>query len=131
MVLGIYGHPDAFVFPSSRSERHLTVSSANYYFHKILRNTGICDRPHPYSRGKCIHCFRHVFAVKSFAQSEKSGRLLNNSVPYLSVYLGHYDMNGTEKYLKFSSDMLPDIAQNFESYTKDIFPEVPYEIQNK
>lgn len=89
------------------------------------------SRPHPYSRGKCIHCFRHVFAVKSFAQSEKSGRLLNNSVPYLSVYLGHYDMNGTEKYLKFSSDMLPDIAQNFESYTKDIFPEVPYEIQNK
>lgn len=65
--------------------------------------------------------------IKSFAQAERAGRSAENSIPYLSVFLGHYDMDGTEKYLKFSSDMFPEYTALFEDYAASVFPEVAYE----
>ena len=35
-------------------------------------------------------------------------------MPFLSVYLGHHDMDETEKYLKFSGDMFPEYIELFE-----------------
>jgi hypothetical protein len=59
--------------------------------------------------------------VKSFAQAEESGRPTSDSVPYLSVYLGHFDMDGTEKYLKFSSDIFPEHTEMFAAYSAGVF----------
>ena len=41
--------------------------------------------------------------------------------------MGHEDMNGTAKYLKFSSDIFPEYTEMFEVYTDGIFSEVSYE----
>lgn len=74
-----------------------------------------------------VHSLRHVFAFKSFVKAEKDGRGINDSVPYLSIYLGHDSLKETEKYLKFSSEMYPEAMELFEDYTAQIFPEVDYE----
>lgn len=74
-----------------------------------------------------MHCFRHTFAFKSFAKAEAAGRSLNDSVPFLSTYLGHKNLDETEKYLKFSSTMYPNAMRLFENYIGDVFPEVTYE----
>ncbi|MCD8397197.1 MAG: hypothetical protein LUD12_08455, partial [Lachnospiraceae bacterium] len=73
------------------------------------------------------HSWGIGFFIHSFAQAEKNGRPVNDSVPFLSVYLGHHDMDETEKYLKFSGDMFPEHIQMFEDYTAGVFTEVPYE----
>lgn len=86
-----------------------------------------CYKPEPHKRGQCLHCFRHLFAVKSFTQAERSGRPVDESVPFLSVYLGHFDMDGTEKYLKFGGDMFPEYTEMFETYADGVFQEVQYE----
>jgi hypothetical protein len=75
----------------------------------------------PSQRGQCLHCLRHVFAVGSFAQAERNGISTTDSIPYLSVYLGHFDMDGTEKYLKFSSDIFPEHTTMFEAYSDGVF----------
>lgn len=52
---------------------------------------------------------------------------MDDSIPFLSIYMGHCDLTETEKYLKFSSDMFPENTELFEAYTEGIFPEVQYE----
>jgi integrase len=95
-------------------------------FTRILRETDIALKEKPKrERGPCLHCFRHVFAFQSFAQAEAAGRTIDDSVPYLSTYLGHETLNETAKYLKFSSDLFPQALQLFDEYTADVFPEVP------
>lgn len=126
IAIGNHGMPDAYLF-SDKDGEQLKISAAESYFLKILKATNIYKNPLPHTRGQCIHCFRHVFAIRSFAQAEANGRTVADSIPYLSVYLGHFDMDCTEKYLKFSSDMFPEYYKSFEDYSSKAFPEVTYE----
>ena len=92
-----------------------------------LLETGLYVPGKAHSRGQCLHCFRHYFAIHSFAQAEKNGRSTDDSVPFLSVYLGHHDMDETEKYLKFNGDMFPEYMGLFEDYATGVFTEAAYE----
>jgi len=126
-AMGIIGNPGAWLFPTDNTEQHLSQSTADSLFRKILVDTKIYAAPKPHTRGQCLHCFRHLFTVKSFAQAERDGRPVNDSVPYLSVYLGHFDMDGTERYLKFSGDMFPEYTEQFEVYASGVFSGGLYE----
>ena len=96
-------------------------------FRNLLQETGLYVPGKAHSRGQCLHCFRHYFAIHSFAQAEQNGRSAEDSVPFLSVYLGHHDMDETEKYLKFSGDMFPEYIELFEDFASGVFAEVAYE----
>jgi len=123
----IIGSPGAWLFPTDRPERHLSQSTADSLFRRVLVDTKIYVAPKPQTRGQCLHCLRHLFTVRSFAQAVRDGRSLNDSVPYLSVYLGHFDMDGTERYLKFSADMFPEHTEQFEEYASGVFSGGLYE----
>lgn len=123
-AMKLIDRPDALLFPGRSLEFPMSRSTAKYLFHRILNETGIYIRPEPHTRGQCLHCFRHLFAIKSFAQAERLGYSTDDSVPYLSAYLGHRDLDETEKYLKFSSDIFPEYADIFEKYALDVFAEV-------
>jgi len=125
MAMGLMGKPDSPLFPSAAHERPMQKYVVRDKFTHILRETKIALKEKPKrERGPCLHCFRHVFAFKSFAQAEIAGRTIDDSVPYLSTYLGHESLNETAKYLKFSSDLFPQALERFEDYTIDVFPEV-------
>ena len=127
LAMGLAGGPEDFLFPGRSPGKPLSKNTAWRRFRRILEETGIYTKPEAHTRGQCLHCFRHLFAIRSFAQAERNGRPVDDSVPYLSIYLGHDDMNGTEKYLKFSSDMFPEYNAMFESYAGEAFSEVSYE----
>lgn len=120
-ALEIADRPEAFVFPGLVPESHISGNAVLNRFHNVLKSSGIYVKPAPHERGQCLHCLRHLFAIRSFAQAEQNGHAVTDSVPYLSVYLGHYDMDGTEKYLKFSSDIFPEHTQMFEAYCAEVF----------
>jgi len=128
MAMGLIGKTDSFLFPSTSSDTPVSTKTALHKFENILK---LCDISLPgrrkHQRGPCLHCLRHVFTFKSFAKAEKDVRGLNDSIPYLSIYLGHDSLKETEKYLKFSSEMYPEAMELFEDYTTSIFPEVDYE----
>lgn len=128
MALGLLGKKDAWLFPSAVIDKPVSHSVVKYRFSKILKMNNIkLENRDCYERGPCLHCFRHVFAFKSFAQSERNGRQLNDTVPYLSIYLGHDSLEETSKYLKFSNEMYPQSIDAFGSFMEDILPEVDYE----
>jgi integrase len=128
MAMGMIGKTNSFLFPNASSDTPMSTKTALHRFENILKQSDISlpgRRKH--QRGPCLHCLRHVFVFKSFAKAEKDGRRINDSVPYLSIYLGHDSLKETEKYLKFSSEMYPEAIELFEDYTTLIFPEVNYE----
>lgn len=126
LAMGIVGQPDAWVFPNFDRSKPVTVHSIRNKFDLLLKNIGLDPTSRNlHERGPCMHCFRHVFAFKSFAQGEQQiGRSLDDSVPFLSIYLGHDSLNETDKYLKFSSELYPESLDLFDRYTENVFPEV-------
>ena len=128
IAMGIKAEPESYLFPASRNEgAAVSKGTFDLRFRNLLRETGLYVPGKHHSRGQCLHCFRHYFAIHSFAQAEKNGRPVDDSVPFLSVYLGHHDMDETEKYLKFSGDMFPEYTGLFEDYAAGVFTEVAYE----
>jgi integrase len=128
MAMGMVGYPEAYLFPTSTSLEPVTTHNAQHKFNSILEqgNIFLCGRK-KHQRGPCMHCLRHVFAFKSFANAEKAGYRVDDVIPYLSIYLGHDSLKETEKYLKFSSEMFPDAMELFDGYTAQIFPGVKFD----
>ena len=128
MAMGMIGYPEAYLFPASDSMEPVTVHNARHKFSFILKQGNIFLRERKkHQRGPCMHCLRHVFAFKSFANAEKAGRRVDDTIPYLSIYLGHDSLKETEKYLKFSNEMFPNAMELFDGYTAQIFPEVSFD----
>lgn len=123
MALGIIGYPDAYLFPTVDPMEPVTTHSAQHKFNDILElgDISLSGRKKN-QRGSCMHCIRHVFVFNSFANAEKDGRRIDDSVPYLSIYLGHDSLNETEKYLKFSSEMFPEAMELFDGYITNYMP---------
>lgn len=128
LAMGLVRDDETWLFPGNDIEKHLSDRSVKNRFERILKDNGIeLKNRKKHERGPCLHCMRHVFAFKSFRQTEKLGIPLPDSVPFLSIYLGHDSLNETEKYLKFSSEMYPEATDLFGSFMKDLLPEVDYE----
>ena len=128
MAMGIMGESDALLFPTAVKEASLSVRAAREMFNTILETAQITVKEREkWQRGPCLHCLRHVFSFKSFIEAEKSGRLLDDSIPYLSIYLGHDSLKETEHYLKFSNELYPEAMELFENYTLEVFPKVIYD----
>lgn len=128
LAMGLVGDGEAWLFPGNDKKKHISDRSVKHRFERILKDNGIeLKNRKKHERGPCLHCMRHVFAFKSFKQTEKLGMTLTDSVPFLSIYLGHDSLNETEKYLKFSSEMYPETTELFGSFMKDLLPEVDHE----
>jgi len=116
------------VFRSSLASSMVNQMVSYDVVRKIL---GLADISLPgrrkHERGPCLHCLRHVFVFDSFSAAVNAGRTVDDSVPYLSIYLGHDSLRETEKYMKFSSELFPMAMGLFSEYSAEVFPEVSYE----
>lgn len=90
------------------------------WFRDILWKAGIAHT----GNGPRVHDFRHLQAVTCLKNWIREGKDLTNCLAYLSVYLGHEDMRGTQRYLRLTAELYPDIVQAIESGCDWIIPEV-------
>ena len=128
LAMSIYGNSDSWLFPSALKDDHISDCAVKQRFGVILKNNDIrLNGRKKYERGPCLHCLRHVFAFKSFAQAERNGRHLDDAIPYLSIYLGHDGLNETAKYLKFSNELFPEAIDAFGDFMNGLLPEVDHE----
>lgn len=127
LAVGLPSDPEAWLFPDKDSSMHIDAVKIYGRFVRILEKAGIVIPKGKYERGPCFHCLRHTFVLRSFKQLEAMGVAADNAVPYLSIYLGHNNLRGTERYMKFNNDMFLDEFQRFASFTESVFPEVRYE----
>jgi len=69
-----------------------------------------------------IHDFRHTFAIHALTKMANDGIDLYTSLPILSTYLGHTSITATEKYVRLTSKMYPDIIYDLDASFLDVFP---------
>ncbi len=91
-------------------------------FRKILWKSGI-----PYlgkGKGPRLHDLRHSFCCHSIKKLSDQGIDLYCALPVLSTYVGHSSIQATERYIRLSKEIYPDIEAKISSLTGWIYPEV-------
>jgi integrase len=117
--IGKMGNP--YLFPSPYGG-HYSEATIYSLFREVLRKANISHLGR--GKGPRIHDLRHVFAVNCLKKWVLDGKDLNNCLPYLSTYLGHEDFRGSQRYLRLTADLYPDITNKIESTCSYIIPEV-------
>lgn len=125
LVLGIMSNPEVFLFPGYEKGKHFSTREVDHWFSRILEAVNIDQRvKEAGERGACLHCFRHVFVMKSMNQLEKAGHPVDMNDLLLPTYLGHEQMIDTDKYMRFSGVQSSETIDSFESFTSGLIPEV-------
>jgi integrase len=108
-----------FLFPSPYGG-HYREDTVYNWFRGILWKAGISHS----GEGPRLHDLRHTFSVHCLKRWVLNGENLTNLLPYLSVYLGHVDLRGTQRYLRLTADLYPSIIESVEKHYSDLIPEV-------
>jgi integrase len=107
-----------FIKPNGEGCR--CISSINDWWHKVLVAAKIPlrgDEP-----GPRLYDLRHTFCVSSMRKMTEEGKDLYYTLPVLSTYIGHSSIASTDRYVRMTSDMYPDLLEKTESIYSYIFP---------
>ncbi|MEO7653749.1 MAG: tyrosine-type recombinase/integrase, partial [Bryobacteraceae bacterium] len=99
---------DARLFVSG-NKTTLPVSTASGTLRGLFQLAGM--KPPKGRAGPRPYDLRHAFAVQRLSQWYKQGADLHSRLPWLSAYMGHVDIMGTETYLKATPELL-NLAAN-------------------
>lgn len=99
----VFGSHDSFVFGQDDG-RQRRVKSAAQTLRFLLRRCGL--KPATGRTGPRCHDIRHTFAVHRLQRWYREGRDLHRMLPWLSAYLGHRNLLGTEHYLRATPELL-------------------------
>ncbi|MDR0821132.1 MAG: tyrosine-type recombinase/integrase [Oscillospiraceae bacterium] len=100
-----------------------TPKWAQEHFRRVLNNAGV-DLPElpRKQRNICLHCLRHTFIVHSFRKQDLAGIDNYDPAASISVYVGHYGLTGTQRYLRMTAENSIDIINATNEYSKNMFP---------
>lgn len=89
-------------------------------FRELLR---VCHIPHGgRGRGPRMHDLRHTFAVHRLERWYREGADLASKLTYLSAYMGHRSLTGTQRYLRLTPEIFPDILLLMERFAGTAIP---------
>jgi len=119
----IHGASDesAAYFPTAQNNFY-THTGIYVVFRKLLRKAGISHGG--INIGPRMHDFRHTFAVNCLKNWVKNNVDINNAIPYLATYLGHYDFRSSQIYLRLTSEMFPSVSASLEASIGNVIPEI-------
>jgi integrase len=86
------------------NQRSLPVSSAHSTLHGLFAKAGF--KPEKGRVGPRPYDLRHAFAVQRLTLWHRQGVDLHTRLPWLSAYMGHVDIVGTETYLNATPELL-------------------------
>ena len=91
-----------------------------HLFRGILWKVGISHS----GKGPRLQDIRHSYSVHCLKKWVLNGEDLTSLLPYLSAYLGHVDLRGTQHYLRLTADLYPEIIASVEQNFSFLIPEV-------
>jgi integrase/recombinase XerD len=106
--------PEAFLLVT-RHSLPVSVQLAEITFKRLCRRVGVCrkDKSRFVPR---LHDLRHAFAVHRLTACYREGGDVQRLLPQLSTYLGHVDINCTQRYLTLTPELLSQASNRFEQY---------------
>lgn len=108
-----------FTAPDGHVFAHSCIYST---FRIILTRAGI-----PYfgrGRGPRLHDLRHTFCVHSLAKMSEEGNELQYSMPLLMTYMGHQSIDATNRYVRLTKYMYPQLIEKVSKHYINIFPDL-------
>lgn len=116
------GHTGKDYFFTQKNLERYAADTLYRWFRRILWKAGISHGGKGF--GPRVHDLRHSFSVHSLEFMSRKGLDLYYSLPILSNYLGHQSLEATDKYVKLTSEMYPELIQEVNNLCAYIFPEV-------
>jgi len=113
-----------YFFPAPHGGKY-DESTLYAYFRRFLWAAGISHggRGH----GPRLHDMRHTYAVHCLRKWVCAGHDLTTAMPYLSAYLGHAGIRGTQHYLRLTAELYPNLVRQVEQAFDWVVPEVKVE----
>jgi integrase len=111
--------PSAVFFPAPDGGPYSIVTVYGI-FRRLLRECGIAHGGR--GKGPRLHDLRHVFAVHRLENWYREGVDLEAKLPVLAVYMGHRNLASTQRYLRLTPEIFPDIRQRLEESTGHVIP---------
>ena len=102
-----------------------TSFSANavcQFFRKMLDRCGI-----PFKGNHCgprVHDLRHTYAVHCLLQMARNGVDLYTGLPILSASLGHHSLSATERYVRLTCAMYPEMERQCSAINAFVYPKL-------
>lgn len=115
-VLSASGAGDPMTLFIRRDGSALTLHTASEVLRRVLRGLGL--KPPRGRSGPRPYEFRHAFAVHRLTAWAVEGVDVHTKLPWLSAYLGHQNVLGTEVYLKATPQLLQLASQRFEQHSR-------------
>jgi len=84
-------------------------------FREVRKRAGL-DRPGAGGFRPRLHDLRHTSAVHRLITWYREGKDIHALLPYLSIYLGHLNLSGTQRYLTMTPELLEAANGRFERY---------------
>jgi integrase len=112
-VLGDAPYTHFLVQPDGRP---ISILSASCTLRRMMRQAGF--KPPRGREGPRPYDLRHTFAVERLTRWHREGADVNARLPWLSAYMGHYDLLGTESYLRATPELLALASDRFEARFK-------------
>lgn len=111
------GHPsppEAFLLVT-RHSLPVTVQLAEDTFKRLCRKAGVRRKDESRFVPR-LHDLRHAFAVHRLTACYRDGGDVQRLLPQLSTYLGHVDIDSTQRYLTLTPELLSQASNRFEQY---------------
>ncbi|MDR1608823.1 MAG: tyrosine-type recombinase/integrase [Deltaproteobacteria bacterium] len=113
--------PNTYIFRNGINKQ-LCPTNINRVFRVMMMKSNI-----PYlgrSKGPRLHDLRHTFCCHSLKQMSEKGIDLYVSLPILSVYIGHKNLQATERYVRLTQEFFSDLLSKTNKFAENIFPTV-------
>jgi integrase len=97
---------------------------ANRMFGKVLEVAGMAMGGKNGERvGPNPCCLRHTFVHRAYKQHAKaSGHSFDDIIPFVSVCVGHEDMDGTDHCLRYQSDLFEEDNDIMDMIVDGVMP---------
>ncbi len=99
---------EPYLFPNSNGKR-MAENSVYNEFRRVLSAAGIAHLGR--GKGPRVHDLRHTFACHCLQKWAENNTPISSALPRLSTYLGHNDMAATERYLRMTAEVYPEISE--------------------
>lgn len=118
--MGFDMNQDGYFYPS-RDKGKYNKTPVYVKFKHFMKQAGIFTDNEV---GPRVHDFRHTFAVHALEKMVQDRQDIYCTLPILCTYLGHRDIESTEKYLRLTEEAHGKIIDTVKPLYDGVFPEV-------
>ena len=115
-----------FTAPDGTSCKVVTIYEI---FRTVLFRAGISHGGR--GKGPRLHDLRHTYCVNAFVKMAESGQDLYYSMPVIMTYMGHQSLEATNRYVRLTAEMYPNLLKKVDEAYKYVFPEIGVELDNE